>query len=141
MTFTATINDTFKTMIESTRQNYKLITILISTIAAGIPLWTHSGRAIDFTDTTFIITWILIGIAASFVVFFVVNLKMKDMVSSFIIGYMLAVIIYFVSRILVSNMIHSQFVLSLALSIGVGAFTGWVGSLFWSKLKVKKRKA
>jgi len=128
-------------MIDSTRQNYKLIAILISTIAAGIPLWTHSGRAIDFTDTTFIISWILLGIAASFVALFVVNLKMKDMISSFIIGYMVAVIVYFVSRILISSMIHSQFVLSLALAIGIGGLTGWIGSLFWSKVKVNKRKA
>jgi len=127
-------------MLETTRQNYKLIAIFISTIAAGIPLWTQTGRAVDFTELSFLISWGLLGIIASFVTLFVANLKSKDMISSFIIGYMLAVITYFVSRVLVSNMIHPQFLLSLSLAIGFGIVTGWFGTFVWGRIKKKKRK-
>lgn len=126
-------------MLETTRQNYKLIAIFISTLAAGIPLWTQTGTAVDFTAPSFLIAWGVLGIIASFVTLIVVNLKSKDMISSFIIGYMLAVIVYFVSRILISNMIHSQFILSLALAIGFGILTGWIGTFIWSRVKKKKR--
>lgn len=126
-------------MLDTTRQNYKLIAIFISTLAAGIPLWTQTDRAVDFTEISFLISWGLLGIIASFVTLFVVNLKSKDMISSFIIGYMLAVITYFVSRILISNMIHSQFLLSMVLAIGFGIFTGWFGTFTWGRVKKKKR--
>jgi len=127
-------------MLDTTRQNYKLIAIFISTLAAGIPLWTQTDRAVDFTEISFLISWGLLGIIASFVTLFVVNLKSKDMISSFIIGYMLAVITYFVSRILISNMIHPQFLLSMVLAIGFGIFTGWLGVFTWSRVKKKKTK-
>lgn len=127
-------------MIESKRQNYKLIAIFISTLAAGIPLWTHTASAVDFTGITFLISWGFLGILASFITLFVVNLKMKDMISSFIVGYIIAVIIYFVSRILIANMIHSQFLLSLLLAIGFGILTGWFGPFLWASIKRTKRK-
>lgn len=127
-------------MLESTRQNYKLIAIFISTVAAGIPLWTQTGSAVDFTQLSFLISWGGIGIAASFITLFVVNLKMRDMISSFIIGYIIAVIIYFVSRILIANMIHGQFITSLILAICFGIITGWFGPFVWTRIKRKKIK-
>lgn len=127
-------------MLDTTRQNYKLIAIFISTLAAGIPLWTQTGRAVDFTEISFLFSWGILGLIASIVTLFVVNLKSKDMISSFIIGYMLAVIIYFVSRILISNMIHSQFLLSLTLAIVFGIVTGWFGTFTWGRMKKKRSK-
>ncbi len=124
-------------MLETTRQNYKLIAIFVSTIAAGIPLWTQTTTAVDFTEPWFLAGWISLGVAASFFTLFIINLKMRDMIGSFTIGYVLAVIIYFVSRILISNMIHSQFLLSLSLAIGIGIFSGWIGSFTWSRMKRK----
>lgn len=127
-------------MLETTRQNYKLIAISIATISAGIPLWTQTTTNINFTDTSFLIQWLLFGVIGSFLTLFIANLKMRDMIGSFTIGYSIAVIIYFVSRILISNMIHSQFILSLAIAIGFGIVSGWIGSLLWAGIKTKKKK-
>jgi len=126
-------------MQETTRQNYKLISIFIATLATGIPLWTQTSIQIDFTDTTFLAVWLAIGIVASFFTLFVANLKTRDMIGTFIIGYLTAVIIYFVSRILIANQIHSQFILSLAIAIGFGILSGWIGSVAWKGVKKKKR--
>lgn len=122
-------------MLETTRHNYRLITILISTIGAGIPLWTTSRRQIDFTDTEFLLLWIGIGLLASLIVRFVVNLKMRDMVGCFAIGYVIAVVLHFVSSILVNNYVQARFELSLLFAILVGALSGWLGSLLWMGLK------
>jgi len=51
------------------------------------------------------------------------------------------VITYFVSRILISNMIHSQFLESLSLAIVYGIVTGWFGTFVWGRVKKKKRKS
>jgi len=126
-------------MQETTRQNYKLISIFIATLAAGIPLWTQTTVRIDFTDTVFLAGWLAIGSVASFFTLFVANLKMRDMIGTFIIGYLTAVIIYFVSRILIANQIHSQFILSLTIAIGFGILSGWIGSLAWRGVKKRKK--
>lgn len=122
-------------MLETTRHNYRLITILISTICAGIPLWTTNRRQIDFTDTEFLLIWIGIGLLGSLVVRFVVNLKMRDMVGCFTIGYVIAVVLHFVSSILVNNYVQSRFELSLLMAIIAGISSGWLGSLLWTGLK------
>lgn len=129
-------------MLETTRHNYRLITILISTIGAGIPLWTSTRRQIDFTDTEFLLIWIGIGIFASLVVRFIVNLKMRDMVGCFAIGYVIAVVLHFVSSILINSYVQAQFELSLLISLLAGITSGWVGSLLWTGIKKsgKKRK-
>ena len=126
-------------MQESTRQNYKLISIFIATLAAGLPLWTQTAGQIDFTDTVFLAWWLAIGTFASFFTLFVANLKTRDMIGTFIIGYLTAVIIYFVSRILIANQIHSQFILSLTIAISFGILSGWIGSLAWKGVKKKKK--
>jgi len=72
-------------MQESTRQNYKLISIFIATLAAGLPLWTQTAGQIDFTDTVFLAWWLAIGTFASFFTLFVANLKTRDMIGTFII--------------------------------------------------------
>jgi hypothetical protein len=126
-------------MQETTRQNYKLIAIFIATLAAGLPLWTQTTAQINFTDTLFLVRWLAFGIGASFFTLFVANLKMRDMIGMYTIGYLIAVIVYFVSRILIANQIHSQFILSLVFAIGFGILSGWLGSLAWMGVKRKKR--
>lgn len=127
-------------MLETTRHNYKLISIFTSTLAAGLPLWTGNGREIDFTEVNFLVTWILIGIAVSFVTQFVVNLKMRDMVGCFAIGYVSAVVIHFVGTILLTNYIQSRFEITLLIALASGVFSGWFGSLLWAGVKRKKKK-
>lgn len=127
-------------MLETTRHNYRLITIFISTLAAGLPLWTSGARQIDFTDLTFLIIWLLLGIVASFITQFVVNLKMRDMVGCFAIGYVTAVVIHFVSTILITSYIQSRFELSLLMAMVVGILSAWSGSLIWKGVKKKKKK-
>lgn len=127
-------------MLESTRHNYRLITILISAIGAGLPLWTTNRRQIDFIDTEFLLIWIGIGVLASLVVRFVVNLKMRDMIGCFAIGYVIAVVIHFVSSILLNSYIQARFELSLLIAILVGIASGWIGSLLWMGWKKSARK-
>lgn len=127
-------------MLESTRHNYRLIAILISTIAAGLPLWTSSARQIDFTEISFLIIWLLLGIIASFVTQFVVNLKMRDMIGCFAIGYVTAVVLHFVSTILLTSYIQSRFEFSLFMALGIGIGSAWIGSLLWKGVKTNKKK-
>lgn len=127
-------------MIETNRQNYKMIAILIATIAAGLPIWTQSLRQIDFTDPNFLMIWLAIGIAGAFTTLLFVNLKTWDMVTSFIIGYMIAVIVHFIAGILILNFIHAQLAISLLISMGVGIISGISGSYIWIAIKWKTRK-
>jgi len=128
-------------MLETTRHNYRLIAILISTIGAGLPLWTAGTRQIDFTDASFLLTWLLVGFAASFVSQFVVNLKARDMVSCFAIGYVTAVVLHFVGTILLTNYIQTQFEVTLLMAILTGSLSGWFGSLLWTGVKTGKKKS
>lgn len=127
-------------MLEATRHNYRLITILISTIAAGLPLWTSSARQIDFTEISFLLIWLLLGIIASFITQFVVNLKMRDMIGCFAIGYVTAMVIHFVSTILLTSYIQSRFEFSLFMALVIGILSAWLGSLLWKGVKVNKKK-
>ncbi len=127
-------------MIEASRQNYKMIAILIATIAAGLPIWTQSLRQIDFTDPNFLMIWIAIGIVGAFTTLLFVNLKTWDMVTSFIIGYMIAVILHFIAGILILNFIHAQLAISLLISMGAGIISGITGSYIWIAIKWKTRK-
>lgn len=122
-------------MLEKTRHNYKLVTIFISTIGAGLPLWTSSTRQTDFTDTGFLLLWISIGIFASFIVRFIVNLDLRNMVGCFAIGYVIAVVVHFVSSILLSSYIHARFELSLLMALLAGITSGGLGSLLWKGIK------
>lgn len=122
-------------MHEHTKHNYRLTAILISTIAAGLPLWTNDIRRIDFSETSFIVTWIAIGIAATLVVRFVVNLKVREMIGCFAIGYVLALVIHFVGRIMISSYVQTRFEVSLLIAILAGVLSGWIGSLLWTGIK------
>lgn len=127
-------------MLETTRHNYRLISILISTIAAGLPLWTSESRQIDFTDFTFLTIWLIIGVAASFVAQFVVNLKPRDMIGSFAIGYVTAVVLHFIGTILLTSYIQTRFELSLLVALVTGILAASLGSLIWKGIKSQKRK-
>ncbi|MEX2585192.1 MAG: hypothetical protein WD315_02285 [Balneolaceae bacterium] len=122
-------------MIETTRQNYKTIAVLISTLGGGLPLWTRAPRQVDFTDISFLSVWLLIGIGTSVVSLLFINLKMRDMVGSFTIGYVVAVVTMFVSSILISNYVHGQLTLALPVAMGIGALSGAAGSLTWKWIK------
>jgi hypothetical protein len=122
-------------MLESTRHNYRLVTIFISTIGAGLPLWTSGARQTDFTETGFLVMWIAIGIFASFIVRFIVNLDMRTMVGCFAVGYVIAVVVHFVSSILLSSYVHARFELSLLIALLAGITSGGLGSLLWMGIK------
>jgi len=127
-------------MLEATRHNYRLITILISTIAAGLPMWTSSARQIDFTEISFLLIWLLLGVLASFISQFVVNLKLRDMIGCFAIGYVTAVVVHFVSTILLTSYIQSRFELSLLIAMVIGILSAWLGSFIWKGVKTNKKK-
>lgn len=122
-------------MLESTRHNYRLVTIFISTFGAGLPLWTSNARQIDFTEPGFLVLWVAIGIFASLIVRLIVNLSMRDMVSCFAIGYVIAVVIHFVSSILLSSYVHARFEISLLMAMLAGITSGGLGSLLWMGVK------
>lgn len=127
-------------MLETTRHNYRLIAIFISTIAAGLPLWTSNVRQIDFTEISFLLLWGGLGIVASFVAQFVVNLKSRDMIGCFALGYVIAIVIHFVSSILITNFIQSRFELSLLMAMVTGSLAAWIGSMLWKGVRIKKKK-
>lgn len=127
-------------MLETTRHNYRLISIFISTLAAGLPLWTSDIRQVDFTNYSFLITWLIIGFIASFVVQFVVNLKPRDIIGSFAIGYVSAVVIHFVATILLTSYIQTRFEMTLLMALVVGVLAGWLGSMMWRGVKTTKKK-
>ncbi len=117
-----------------------MIAILISTIAAGLPIWTRDVRQLDFTDLTFLFSWVLLGVIASFVVKFVVNLKMRDLIGCFSIGYVIAIVIHFVSTVLMTSYIQTRFELTLLTAILTGAISAWIGSLLWRGVRATKSK-
>ncbi len=127
-------------MLETTRHNYRLIAIFTSTIAAGLPLWTSDVRQINFSDISFLITWIIIGVVASFIVKFVVNLKMRDLIGCFSIGYVIAIVIHFVSTVLLTSYIQTGFELTLLTAILSGAVSAWIGSMLWKGVRINRTK-
>lgn len=127
-------------MPAANRQNNKLIAIIASTVAAGLPLWTSSARQVNFLDYSFLLTWIVLGFIAAFFVLFFIRLNSRELIGSFTAGYIMAVIVYFVGLILLKNIIHNQFLTSLMLAIFSGMITGWTGSLAWKWIKRKKAK-
>lgn len=127
-------------MIESKRHNYRLIAIAISTLAAGLMVWTQNSRQIDFTDLSFLLLWLFMGAVASFVCQFIVNLRMSDIVGSFAIGYVIAIVIHFISGVLVSNYVQTRFELFLLIALLTGSAAGWLGALLWSLLRKSGRK-
>lgn len=127
-------------MIESKRHNYRLIAIAIATMAAGLMVWTQNARQIDFTDLSFLLLWLLMGTVASFVSQFIVNLRMADMIGSFSIGYVIAIVIHFISGVLLSNYVQARFELFLLIALLTGSASGWLGALLWSMLRKSGRK-
>jgi len=127
-------------MIESKRHNYRLIAIAISTLAAGLMVWTQNSRQVDFTDPSFLLLWLFMGAVASFVCQFIVNLRMSDIVGSFAIGYVIAIVIHFISGVLVSNYVQARFELFLLIALLTGSAAGWLGALLWSLLRKSGRK-
>lgn len=122
------------------KKNHKLISIIIATIAAGIPISTVSAHQLNFSDPVFLITWCLLGILGAFGTFLYFNLQMRDVIGTFIVGYMLAVILRFVADIIINNIAHSNLSISLLLAMGVGAASGWIGAGLWRLIKKTKRK-
>jgi uncharacterized membrane protein YeaQ/YmgE (transglycosylase-associated protein family) len=127
-------------MIESKRHNYRLIAIAIATLAAGLMVWTQNSRQIDFTDLSFLFLWLLTGTIASFVSQFIVNLRMGDIIGSFSIGYVIAIVIHFVSGVFGSNYVQTRFELFLLIALIIGSASGWLGALIWSLLRKSGRK-
>jgi len=122
------------------KKNHKFISIVIATIAAGIPISTVSAHQLNFSDPVFLITWAILGILGSFGTFLFFNLQMRDVIGTFIVGYMLAVILRFVGDIIINNIAHSNLIWSLLLAMGVGAAAGWIGAGSWKLIKKSKRK-
>ncbi|WP_147303623.1 hypothetical protein [Rhodohalobacter sp. SW132] len=122
------------------KKNHKFISIVIATISAGIPIATVDAHQLNFTDPVFLLTWCLLGVVGSFGTYLYFNLTMRDMIGTFIVGYMLAVILRFVGDIVVNSVAHSNLTNTLFLAIGVGAAAGWIGSGLWILLKKSKRR-
>lgn len=127
-------------MIESRRHNYRLIAITIATIAAGLLIWTQNIRQINFLDPVFLFSWVFVGVIAAFVSRFVVNLKASDMIGSFAIGYVIAVVLHFVFGVMMTNYVQSHFEVSLLVALLCGTTAGWLGSVLWIGVKKSGKK-
>lgn len=122
------------------KKNRKFVSIVVATIAAGIPISTAAPHQLNFTDPLFLITWFALGTVASFGTYLYFNIALRDIIGTFIVGYMLAVILRFVTDIVVSNIQHSNLTSALFLAMGVGAAAGWAGAGMWTLLRKSKRK-
>jgi len=120
------------------KHSQKLISIVVATIAAGIPISTSSAHQLNFLDPAFLALWVVMGMVGSFGMFLYFSLKMRDIIGTFTLGYMLAVIIRFVADILINNITHSNLTISLAVSVAAGASAGWLGSMLWTLIRRKK---
>ncbi|MFU8811941.1 MAG: hypothetical protein ACNA78_03180 [Balneolaceae bacterium] len=115
--------------------NRKMITLVIATIAAGIPVATTPVSQLQFTDPAFLGVWALAGIVASFVTYLYFNIRLKDITGVFLLGYMIAVILRFVADILVSNITHANLSLSLLIAMVVGGASGFTGAYIWHLMR------
>ena len=104
-------------------------------VAAGIPISTIPASQLDFLDPVFLLTWCFLGIVGAFGTFLYFNLAKRDIIGTFVMGYMLAVILRFVIDVIVNNMSQSNLSISLLLAMAVGGFTGWTGSEIWIRMK------
>lgn len=120
--------------------NHTFISIIVALIAGGIPISTVSAHRLDFFDPIFLITWCILGIIGAFATYLYFNLKQKDIVTTFVMGYMLAVTIRFVFDVMANNTMQSNLSLSLLLAMAVGGFTGWTGSQMWKLMKKSNKK-
>ncbi|MEX2601096.1 MAG: hypothetical protein WD355_05575 [Balneolaceae bacterium] len=107
---------------------------MASTVAAGVPLWTATG-SIDFTSLPFLGLWLFIGVVVSFTMLFFMTLKGNDMIAAFTVGYMLAVITYFVGNILVNQNVYLNLSLALLIAALTGLLAGWSGAAIWKLIK------
>lgn len=122
------------------KTNRKFISIVVATIAAGIPISTAAPHQLNFTDPLFLVTWLLLGTIASFGTYLYFNIALRDIIGTFIVGYMLAVILRFIADIVVSSITHTNLTYSLFLAMAVGAAAGWSGAGLWTLLRKTKRK-
>lgn len=127
-------------MSRNKQNSQKLISLTIATVAAGIPIATLSAAQLNFTSLNFIALWVLPGVIGSFVTYLYFSLKMRDVIGTFTLGYMLAVILRFVADILINNVAHSDLSLALLVALLCGAFSGWFGSFIWSMMRWQSRK-
>jgi uncharacterized membrane protein YccC len=65
---------------------------------------------------------------------------MADIVGSFSIGYVIAIVIHFVSGVFGSNYVQTRFELFLLIALITGSASGWLGALIWSLLRKSGRK-
>lgn len=122
------------------KKNHKFISIVVATIAAGIPITTVSAHQLDLTDPSFLLIWCIMGVIGSFGTYLYFSLQKSDIIGTFIVGYVLAVILRFVTDIVVNSISHSNLSLSLFIAMGAGAFAGWAGSSLWTLLKKSRKK-
>lgn len=127
------------TLYRERRNSQKFISLVVATIAAGIPISTASAHQLNFADPLFLGQWILLGVIGSFATFLYFSIKLRDIIGTFTLGYMLAVILRFVSDILINNVTHSNLSISLMISMAVGAFSGWLGSTLWLLMRRKSK--
>jgi len=124
-------------MNTATRQKYKMIATLLATMGGGLPIWTQPLRSLDYTDVSMLGIWLFSGVIFSFISLFFINLKRADMISSFVIGFIVAVVLHFVGGIMITNYVHSQLSLALLIAAGIGATSGFAGHTIWKWIRVK----
>ncbi|NBC27022.1 MAG: hypothetical protein GVY08_09185 [Bacteroidetes bacterium] len=123
--------------------NRKFISIVVATIAALVPISTAAPHQLNFSEPLFLLLWCSSGILCAFGTYLYYNLSVRDMIGTFVIGYMLAVILRFVADIIVNNIARTNLSITLFYAMLVGAVAGWAGSALWILLRkstIKNKK-
>jgi hypothetical protein len=119
-------------------QSAKLITTIVATVSAGIPIWTVSARDLNFTDPAFLAVWFLIGAFVSLLATLFSAIDSKNLIGAVTAGFTIALVIRYLADMFSGVARHSMLGAELLIAIGIGAVSAWIVTYTMTFFGVKK---
>ncbi len=119
-------------------QSAKLITTIVATVSAGIPIWTVSARDLNFTDPIFLAVWFLIGAFVTLLAALFSSIETKNLIGAVTAGFAIALVIRFLADMFFGAARHSMLGVELLIAVGIGAASAWVVTYTITVFGVKK---